>query len=424
MDRFLRFLQDAAALLRTSLAWAIDSVRSNASLAVLSLGLAFVLWIFVTDTDTGTTRTGTLPIEVQVHAVNVPRGLTIADELPKVRVRVEVNEDVWEDLRAEDFDASVVLSGLQEGQHTVPVEVDARTSRGGLRVLEASPSRIDVVLVPLFSKSVPVQVDLRGNLPRGFGLGRIATEPSTVTVSGTESRVGTVGAAVVTIDLAGVTSDINGRFRPEAKDEQGFLVRGVSFDISEVSVSIDVERRESSRVLPVSPVVTGVPASGYNIAGVNIEPPLVTVTGADQLLEALTFIRTAAVDISGASSSVSRMVALELPAGVSVSGNAQVRVQVQITPASGQASFSVIPGVSGLAPDLQLASALPPVQVTLEGPLPVLSALKPSDIQARIDLAGLQAGTHVVVVVVLPPNQTLVAFVSPPQIEVVLQGRS
>lgn len=417
-----RFLQDIIASLRALSGLLFGSVRGNASIAVLSLGLAFVFWIFVTETDAGPTRSGTLPgVEVPVEAVNLPRGLAIGDELPAVKVRVEVNQNVWDELTADDFEAFVLLSGLSEGTYQVPIEVNAKTSRGGLRVLDSSPAEVEVLIVPLFSKTVPVSVEVTGSPPRGYSVGPISTDPASVTVSGRQGLVDLVNSAIVPIDLSRQTSDVNARFTVEARDEKGLLVRGVSFDRREVNVNVAVDRQEFSVSLPVSPTVVGIPAQGYNVVGVSVSPPAVTVVGRQDLLDALSLIRTGAVDISGTTDAVVRTVQLEVPSGASVSGSGQVQVRVEIKPVTGQLGYSIQPQFFNLGSGLQLTAFLPPVLVTLQGPLPQLTALDVRLIKVTVSFAGLGPGTHLVNVDVVPPLGTQLIGVAPAQLEVTIQ---
>ncbi len=410
--------------MRALLMPAARSVRENIGLAALSVVLAFVLWIFVTDTEGGTTRSGTLPnVQLKVEPVNVARGLTIAGEIAPVRLRVEVDEDVWGDLRSDDFKATVDLAEQSEGKHSVPVEVEARTGRGRLEVLGTVPAGVEVRLVPLFSKSVPVEVQLQGTPPAGLESGDPLSDQDTVTVSGTQELVGLVGKAVAVVDISDASSGIERSFALEARDERGLLVKGVTLDPSKVKVSVPIQRKLLTRILAVSPDVKGTPAPGYNVAGVGVNPPLVTVSGARDLLDSLSVVRTAEVDISGASGDVTRKVRLEVPAGASVSGSVEVSVSVSIQAASSQAVFGVTPGVVGLAAGLRVVGTLPAVEVTLSGPLPVLSGLTPQDLDVRLDLSGLPEGTHSVKVAVNPPPQTLVVSVAPAEIQVSLQPR-
>jgi YbbR domain-containing protein len=398
------------------------SLRQNAGLALLSLLLAFLLWVFVGGQgETNPVRSGLVPnLEVPVQPVNLPQGLALASELPRVRVRAEAAADVWGRLSPEDFRAFVLLSGLGEGRHQVPVQVEPRTARGGLRVLGADPARIEVSLVPLFVKAVPVEVVTEGSPAEGFASGPAQVDPAQVMVLGPQELVSMVAKAVARIELTGARADLTRALPLEPQDRLGVLVRGVSLDPSAVNVLVPIARIETARLVPVSPTVSGSPAPGYNVVGVEVEPSLVSLVGPGPAVSAIAFLSTAPVDIGGARSDVMRTVALDLPAGVTVRGAGQVTVRVRVQPAPAQATFGVPLQAEGLANGLSLAGLPPLVQVTLSGPLPALQALDPGSIVARLSLAGLGPGRYQVPVQVTAPPETRAIAVTPAQVEVVI----
>ncbi|MBI1885612.1 MAG: hypothetical protein HYS09_04755 [Chloroflexi bacterium] len=354
-----RIIGDLVTSLRALIRPVFGSLRANASLAVLSVVLAFVLWIFVSDTEGGTT------LEVQVNAL---------------------------------------------------------TSRGGVKVLDAAPSELDVTLVPLFSNSVPVLVEFRGSPPSGFKAGEPQAEPATATVSGTQELVSLVARAVAMVDLNGATEDIVGAFTLGAEDERGGLVKGVTLEPSAVEVSVPIEQEEFSRVFSVNPDVRGAPADGYNLNGVRVDPPTIIVVGPQDLLDVLFFVRTATVDITGATDDVLKTVSLDLPAGATVSGSGRVTVRVTIKSAGGLVTFGVTPAVVGLAPGLRVVGSLPLVEVTVSGPLPLLRTLTAASLSVEVDLSGLGEGRHTVDVEVEAPTDTK-ATADPEEVEVTLRPR-
>src|SRR3990170_6623668 len=161
MEQITRAVRETVLLLVALFRPAARSVRENSGLAVLSVVLAFGLWIFVTDTD-NPTRTRVLPIDIAVQPVHVPADVAVAAPLSPVRVRVRVAEDVFDSLAAADFEATADLEGLAVGVYDLPVEVRPLTSRGGLRVEGVLPAQVQVTLSELISKSVPVNVDVQG----------------------------------------------------------------------------------------------------------------------------------------------------------------------------------------------------------------------------------------------------------------------
>lgn len=421
MDRLRQLGADVVGVLR-NLVWpALTSVRDNVGLAAISVVLAFALWIFVTDTQ-DSTRTGVLPFDVPVEAVNVPGDLAVAGSPVNVRVRVEVEDEVWDTLTMGDFDATVNLEGLQAGTYDLPVRVEAQTGRGGLRVLEAVPESVTVELKSLFSKSVSVSVSLEGSPPPGFEAGAPEVETDTVLVTGTQDRVTLVTQAVASLDLTGRTEDVTQAIRLEPRDSRGFLVEGVVLEPSIANVTVSITQTEFSRVLTIAPEVSGTPAAGYDVVSVSVEPTTATVFGPPSFLGEAASIKTQPVDISDADDDVVRTVSLDLPADVSVSGGTSVTVTVDIEPAEGSRTIGVTAVAVGLESDLSIVGPLPLVEVTLLGELPTLQSLVPNDLTATINLADLEAGEHEVSVSVSAPADVLVASSSPESIAVTLEA--
>ena len=71
-------------------------------------------------------RQNVLPVDIPVRPVNVPAESWVPEELAgPVRVEVRVEENVFDSLTKEDFEATVDLEGLTVGEYELPVEVRA-----------------------------------------------------------------------------------------------------------------------------------------------------------------------------------------------------------------------------------------------------------------------------------------------------------
>lgn len=417
-----RLLGDGLNILRGLVRPIVASVRDNAGLVALSVVLGFALWIFVTDT-TDETRSGTLPFDLKVEVVNVPGDLALAESPVNVRVRVDVDENVWDSLTPADFEATVNLEGLQVGAYDAEVRVEPQTGRGGLRVTRVIPPTVEVDLKSLFSKSVPVSASLEGAPPPGFEASIPELGAATVLVTGTQDKVMLVTRAVVKLDLSGRTGDTMQAVRLEPRDSRGFLVEGVSLEPGVINVSVEIEQTEFSRALVISPTVVGTPAAGYDIVSLVSDPLAVTVFGPQSFIAEVATIRTQPIDVTGASDDIVRTVSLDLPAAASVSGGTSVTVTVQIEPARGRQTLGLTVVVVGLEPELSVKGALPLVEVVLLGELPTLQALRPNDITATINLSGLKEGKHQVTVSVSAPAEASVASISPDTVEITLEPR-
>ena len=408
---------EAAVVIGALLRPAAKSIRENSGLAVLSIVLAFGLWIFVTDAE-NPEQTKVLPVDIPVRPVNRPSDVAVADTLGNVRVRIRVEENVFDSLTKDDFQATVDLDGLTVGTYERPVDVRTLTGRGNLRVVEVltgtDSTLIKVTLSQLVSKPVPIELETRGAPPSDFELSHTKLDADTAIVAGPQDRVAAVTKAVASVDIQGRTESFSSAVHLEPRDQSGDLVQDVEVNPTVMNVS---------RALAVSPQLKGTPRQGYNVLGVSVEPAAVTVFGSQTFVEQAVAILTQPVDIDDATSDVSRTVSLNLPTGTSVKGGVNVTVKVKITAATGQQAFAVPIAVTGLADNLKIVGSLPPVQVFLFGSLPDLLKVNPSDIKASIDLDGKDAGTHNVSVKVTAPNGLEARSISPQEIDVSLERK-
>ncbi len=408
---------EAAVVIGALVRPAAKSVRENSGLAVLSVVLAFGLWIFVTDAE-NPEQTQRLPFSIPVRPVNVPPDIVVANKLRDVGLDVRVEQNTFDSLTKDDFQATVDLTGFTVGPYDLKVDVETLTRRGNLRVVEVFPPNIGVELSQLISKPVPVELETRKSPPTDFELSRTKVGVETAVVSGRGDRVANVAKAVASVDVEGRTESFDTAVRLEARDQGGELVEDVDINPAVVDVSISIEQKSFSRALAVSPQLKGTPRQGYNVLGVTVEPAVVTVFGSQTFVEQAVAILTQPVDIDDATGDISRTVSLSLPTGTSVKGGVNVTVKVKISAATGQQAFAVPITVTGLADDLKIAGNLPPVQVFLSGPLPQLLDVNPSEIKASIDLGGKDAGTHKVGIKVTAPNGLEVGSISPQEIDV------
>lgn len=403
---------------------AYASVFENTGLAVLSLALAFSLWLFVTDRENPTEERA-FNRDIEVTLVNAPNDLAVsATSASSVRVRVEGSQNELEDLRAEDFEATADLGGLERGTASVAVDVQPANSR--VNIVGVTPARIDVTLEVRRSKDVPVRVTLVGSPQAGFVAGQQTVEPTAVTVSGAESLVQRVDAAVAQVFLTGQRVDLTeDRVKLEPRDARGGDISRVTVNPETASVTVDLEQREFTLEFTVTPLITGQPGGGYNVGGIAVEPAIVVISGPLDVLQSIDAIRgitTEEISVADARDDVTRTVEVIVPDGARVQGSTSVLVTIDIVPARGEFTFQISPLIRGVAAGLA-ATIADPVTVTLAGDVPALQALTSSSIAASIDASGLGPGAYALPVEVTPPAGTAVVRVEPGEAGVSLTVR-
>lgn len=402
-------------------AWqrSVRTMRSTPGLLALSMLLGLSLWVFVTEEE-NPTRVDGLGAPVLVQSVNVETGLAVANQLPAVEITLAAPEERWEEIEAGlgSFTAFVDLRGITQRDQDVPVQVEIKGVRG-VRVVEVSPERITVNLEDLTSINIPVRVRPVGTMPLGYELGDTSVEQPTVKVSGPESLVGRVSDAVADLNITGLTLGVEQTVTLIPRGVGGGEIRGVTLDPPAVRVAVDIRQSTLVRTLALRVDVEGAPASGYRVVNVVVSPATVTVEGSLDALQQIDAIDLDPVDVTGELTEVTRSVTVELPEGLLTSESRGVTVVVQIAPIEGDFTLSLAPAIVGLADGLTV-NVVEPVEITLSGPLPLLTQLTADDLGISLDVSGLGAGVHTVQVQLTVPEGMVLKSLQPETVSVTL----
>ena len=289
-----------------------------------------------------------------------------------------------------------------------------------IQILDYQPQQIRVTLDPIIEKQVDVHVDY-GTPPAGLQPGAPVVSQSTVMVSGAASIVARVSYAdaQVRIDSSGL--DVSQDPTLIALDASGAVVDNVTFSQQTVHVEIQVGSQIRSESVPVSPVIRGDPAPGYDITSIDVTPSVVSVRGqADALALLGSKAGTASISVAGATSDVSVKVNLSLPDGVTSDTTGQITIVIHIASPASTRSFNVGVIVDGARSDRAYSLSTDSVVVTLGGATAALNALDPTTLVAAVSVAGLDNGTHTVTVSFAAPAGIRVLPIRPAVITVTI----
>jgi YbbR domain-containing protein len=284
---------------------------------------------------------------------------------------------------------------------TLALQYDCATClRRGVRVTGSDVEEIDLRLGSAAKQTRTVTVEPSEPPASGFVVTSANTDPGQVDLAGAATQLARVQRVVAEVgSLAGVRENVDFEAVPVVPvDADGAQVLDVSVSPESVDVDILVQRRGIE--VSVSPGPEGVQADGYYISGISVDPQLVQITGDQMQLEELDLLGTlpAAVDISGATDDVVRVVPLPLPDGVrALNAPDGVTVTIQITPLPGTRTLTVPVRARGVDPELQVESISPEsIEVLIGGPQATIGDLEPDDVVLTVNLTGLGAGSHTV----------------------------
>ncbi len=397
---------------------AIAFIVRNWPLKLAAVLLATLLYAGLIVSASAQTFQGRLPIQL----LNQPQDTFVLGNLDDVTsVRYLAIGADRPQVTSSSFTVTVDLAGAVAvpGAPSASFPVEVRSVDPAIQVIDFSPSRVAVRLDPLVTREVKVSVDM-GTVPPGLDVREPVVSQDPVTVSGPDSAVRSVAAALARVRLDPSGIDVNETVGLLPVDARGEVVSGADVQPSTVRVTIQIGSQLSTKTLPLSPVVAGTPATSVEIASVEVQPALVTVEGEADALAGLVAIETRPVAIAGATTDVTTAVGLDLPDGVAALGVDQVRVTITIRPRMGTRTFEAGVEMVGGSPGLSYWPAIDRLLFTVGGTLDALDAVDPTRVTARLEVAGLAPGTvSLPVTARLPAGVTLISA-SPPEVTVIV----
>lgn len=300
------------------------------------------------------------------------------------------------------------LAGLPPGTHTVPLHAEVALNA----VVEAiSPSQLTVVLELQAAQFVPVRESITQPPPADVQIGGISFDVLQAEVSGPQSLVQQVVAAVAPLDLSGQRTSFETDVRLIPVDVDGDEVQGVTVTPPSAHATVTISQRDNVREFNVRPQLRGSLPEGYFISSLTYTPTTVYLSGPSATLQALPgTVFTAAIDLSSHNTDFEVVVPIELTSDLVVPvSQSNITVTVGVEAQTGNEQFDDVP-VELVGRREGLAYTVDPEQVALviTGSQPVLDALTASDVQVTADVSAFTTpGTYRSSLnVVLPPGAT------------------
>ena len=359
--------------------------------------LALAVWVLaVISTDPSLTQPLAQPVPLTI--VGQDPALMVTNSLPKeTSVVLKAPKSIWARINADPASVRAIidLSGLQSGEHSVPVQVQVAEHPAVL--ISTSIENADVVLETIESRVLPIGYLTSGSPAPGYALGSKTLAPQSATVTGPASKVASVIGLQTSLQLENATRNIERELTILPVDESGNTVTGVQVIPSTVGVAQAIEQRGGYRTVVVRVPFTGQLANGYRLNNVTVIPPVLTVYSDDpKLVEALPgYIETLLVDLTGIDADREIKARLNMPQGIQMDGEEFALVQLGVSPLEGSLTFSnQMVEIEGLGAGFSAKVSPTRVDVIISGPLPLLNKLTANDVHVMMDLTNMTPGNY------------------------------
>jgi YbbR domain-containing protein len=364
---------------------------------LLAFIMALAVW-FSAVTAADPNQQSNYPNAIPITLFGQDPGMILTSTPPKqVTVVLVAPQSIWHqiDLDNSAIRAIVDLSGLGPGTHTVKVQVIIGYKP--VRLVSIDPETVTVTLEALATRTLPVTPEIIGVPATGFKLGLVSLSQSYITFSGPSSIVQQVSKILASINVDQANADINQAITLQAKDTNNNLVNGLTFNPTQVTISIPITQLGGYRNVAVKAMFNGQQSNDYRITNISVTPSVVTVFSSDpKLVDSLPgYIETMPIDLTGAHDDVVVQVQLNLPTGISVVGDQAVTVKVGIAAVEGSITLTNMP-VTAINQGPNLAATVSPgsVDIILSGPLILLNSLTGNQVHITVDMTGKTPGTY------------------------------
>ena len=274
-------------------------------------------------------------------------------------------------------------------------------------------------LEPVESSSFPLEVKLTGTPEENYTLLDAVLSPSEITLAGAANYIQRVGTVFVNADVTGLTDNYNKNLQVEVLDTNGNNITSyftISPSVASVIIPVVYDMPEKS--VAINPAVIGVPATGYEISRIVVEPSTVRAFGDLEALNTLYYLETEPIDVSGLRNTHTQTVDIIHSNNITLS-ESTVTVVVQIEPVARATFVRDIIHAQNLATNLSCDLPSVEMEVVVSGPETDINAITANDIVPYIDFSGItSAGEYTLPLsVTLPANISLVSLI-PQQVTV------
>ncbi len=389
----------------------------NFPLKLLGFVLALLLWVILNNTqDPIITSSVTVPITYDesgltaknMVAITKPTSVTITVKLHRSRLRY---------LSPDDFtvtaDLTEVIGNVKEAPEAskISIEISKTPSANYIQSWEYPQSQgyVRVVLDTLKSATYLVQFNITKELPEGYQVGTLSSDPSRVTVSGPTSAFSNLASVKANVDLSAI-SDGGSVTAPLALyDGNNRTLTGSGLTISQETVEVTVGLNQTKEISISIAGSSGIPADGYVVSKVDYAPKLLTISGSKNALANISTISIPSeeLDITGASENKTFEIAIEpyLPEGITLYGEQSGNISVTIELEQLQTRSFLVNAeqfqLLNTRPDYEYEFIDSSLTLTLQALEADLDSFNPETLQGTIDVGGLEAGEYINVPVTL-----------------------
>lgn len=372
---------------------------------ILSIAIAFGLWLYVITTVSPDSKTTVHDIPVVFEGETwllETRNLMITDGMNTlVDMEVSGNRSDLNKLNRSNVTLKVDLTKVYEAgdaELSYTIAFPSDVSQSAINVESRNPAGVKLKVEKRLKQEVPVNVVFTGAVPDGFiaDTQNVVLDYPVININGPASVVELIAQAKIDVNLEDRTESMSENFRYTLCDKDGNPIDAaqVTTDVAEVHLDLKVQRFQEVQ-LKINAVYGGGATEGYT--RYDIKPESIRVSGSEAVLEDLTEIVLGTINFAELTEDTQMTFAINLPEGVTnLTGITEATVDVFFVGLSIKEFTTENIVVQNVPDGLEHELVSEVVKVTLRGPVAMINQIKPEDVVVTVDLSGKEIGASTV----------------------------
>lgn len=405
-----------------------EKITNNLLLKILSLIIAFLVWLIVVNADNPIMTETFVVSDVQLlneAYIDADGKMCMQDEEQEpVRVTIRAERKILDRISSEDIRA---VADLQQAVSldTDPVMVPITALCDGISMdnIQVSPRNLSLHVEDKDTQEFVVNVTTNNTRPdRGFEVGTLTSNPEKIKITGPVSLINKIDRVNAAVDVSDASEDVTEETDVTVIDKNGeqFSDTDMAYlNVSKVYATAKLWKVRSD--VRIRAEYSGTAADGYVADSITTTPNVISVAGSDSALEMLeeqnntVWIPASAVDISGKDSDYEEKVNISdyLPEGLKLTADSSEDLFIRVNILPEGSSVCEVPTkdiiVNNAPEEMQVAFDTAMIEIRIKKTDEDLEDLTEDDIQASIDLEGIEEGIHELPVeITLPDGYELV----------------
>jgi len=272
----------------------IEKITNNLRWKLLSIVLAFLLWLVVVNVeDPQTTRIFyDIPVEkLNIEVIEKNKKAIEYLDGETVTVKVKGKRSIVDRMTSNDI---IAYADLERKSITGAIDIEIEVPES-LSVMEIEPTMMMVELESIITVQKEVQPYMEGEPGEGYIYLDPVVIPNNIEVEGPESKVGLIKSVLVPVKIDGVTRDVTLYGAPQIIDESNNVIKDLSISASQVQIQVPIEK---VKVVNLKESINRTTASGYELIDLTLSQETLQVRGSASIIDVTETLTISGLDIS------------------------------------------------------------------------------------------------------------------------------